>query len=141
MSTAVIVLIAIGVLAVVLALYFASRRQTAQKREDQRVIAAEHRQEAELNRLNADKESAIADEEAAAARRQAAEAEQRAHSAQIAQLRADAHAEHANELDPDADPGEKDFDERQEVFDGERDGPYAGERPPVSEPEPARRQG
>jgi FtsZ-interacting cell division protein ZipA len=141
MSTLVIVLIAIGVLAVLAALYFASRRQTAQKREDQRVIASEHRQEAELNRLDAEKESAIAEEQAAAARRQAAEAEQRAHSAQIAQLRADAHAEHAEDLDPDADPDRNDFDERQEVFDGERDGLYTGERPPVEEPEPARRQG
>jgi len=140
MSTAVIVLIAVGILAIVAVLYLASRRQAAQRREDERVIATEHREEAEVNRLAAEQESAIADEQAAAAKRQAAEAEQRAHSAQIAQLRADAHAEHADDLDPDADP-DQNFDERQEVFDGERDGLYTGERPPVNEPEPARRQG
>jgi hypothetical protein len=118
MSTEVIVLIAVGALVILAALYVASRRRTDQKQEDQRHIAWEHRQEAERNR---------------------ASAEERVHSAQLAQLQADAHADRARELDPDADP--QDFDERQEVFDGERDGLYTGERPPVEGPEPARRQG
>ena len=118
MSTEVIALIAVGVVIVVAALYVASSRQRAQRQEDQREIAWEHRQEAERNRVTA---------------------EERAHSAQVAQLQADAHADRARELDPDL--GERDFDERQEVFDGERDGLYTGERPPVNEPEPARRQG
>ena len=141
MSTAVIVLIALGVLAIVSALYLASRRQTAQRKEDQRLMASEHREEAERSRLSAEKESAVADEQAAAARKQAAEAEERARAAQLAQLEADAHLEHADELDPDADTDENNFDERHEVFDGERDGLYTGERPPTGEPEPARRQG
>jgi type II secretory pathway pseudopilin PulG len=118
MSTEVIVLIAVGALVIVAALWVLSGRRTAQKQEDQREIAWEHRQEAERNRISA---------------------EERAHSAQLAQLEADAHADRARELDPDT--GERDFGERQEVFDGERDGLYTGERPPVEEPEPARRQG
>ena len=154
MSTAVIILIAVGALAILVALYLASRRQAEQRREDKRLIATEHRDEAERNRLDAAKESAIADEEAAAARRQAAEAEQRAHSAQIAQLQADAHEEHAQEIDPDVsdteyvndtadvndtDGDDRDFDERHEMLDGEREGRYTGERPPVSDSEPSRR--
>ena len=111
------------------------------------MIASEHREEAERNRLNAEKESAIADEEAAAARRQAAEAEERAHSAQLAQLKADAHSEHAQKLDPDVsdsdasngDGSDQDFDEHDEVLDGEREELYTGEQPPVSDSEPARR--
>ncbi|MDX6588010.1 MAG: hypothetical protein QOI31_2483 [Solirubrobacterales bacterium] len=141
MSIEVIVLIAVGILVVVAGLYLASRQKAAQREEDERLIASEHREEAERSRLSAAKESAVADEQAAAARRQAAEAEERARTAQLAQLEADAHLEHADELDPEADTDDNDFEERQEVFDGERDGLYTGERPPVNEPEPARRQG
>ena len=119
MSTAVIILIAVAVVALAVGVYVASRRHRAQQRMDEQVLAWEHRQEAERNRVSA---------------------EERAHSAQLAQLQADAHADRARELDP-RDVGDRDFDERHEVFDGERDGLYTGERPPVNEPEPARRQG
>lgn len=139
MSTAVIILIAVGAVAILAAIFVATRKRATQRREDERLIALEHQEEAKRNRLDAQKESAIADEEAAMARRQAAEAEHRAHSAQLAKQRADAHAEHAQELDPDAEADE-DFDERHEVFDGEREGLYTGERPPAHDAEPAQRQ-
>ena len=42
MSTAVIILIAVVVVAIAIALYMANRRKSEQKREDRRVIAAEH---------------------------------------------------------------------------------------------------
>ena len=110
MSTAVVVLVAVGVLAVFVALYL-KRRQSAQLREDQRQIAQEHRNEAERH----------------------------AHSAQLAQVEADAHADRARELDPDL--GDRQSDERQEEFGHEREGLHTAERPPDSErePEPARR--
>jgi hypothetical protein len=138
MSTAVIILIALGVLVILAAIYMASRRQVTQRREDERLIASEHREEAERNRLDAAKESAIAEEEAARAKRQAAEAEQRAQSAQLAENRADAHEEQARELDPDLD--NRELDDRDEASDGEREGLYTGEHPPErsSETEPAR---
>ena len=63
-------------------------------------------------------------------------------------IQADAHSEHAQKLDPDAsdtdgasnrDASEQNFDEHDEVLDGEREGLYTGEPPPVSDSEPARR--
>ena len=105
MSTAVVVLIAVGVLAVFVVLYL-TRRQSAKQREDQRLIAREHQNEAERH----------------------------AHSAQQAQVQADAHADRARELDPDL--GDRQFDDRDEAFDGEREAPSTGEQPPEREREP-----
>ena len=105
MSTAVVVLIAVGVLAAFVVLYL-TRRQSAKQREDQRLIAREHRQEAERH----------------------------AHSAQLAQVEADAHAERARELDPDL--GDRQDDESHESFDDDREGLYTSEEPPEREREP-----
>jgi len=101
MSTVAIVVIAVVAILILVAIFMANSRKQTQKREDQRVIASEHRQEAEMTRLSAEKESAAAEEQAAAARRQAAEAEERARLANQTRAEADAHEEHAREIDPD----------------------------------------
>jgi len=81
--------------------YSAYRRRHTQQLEDRRHVAAEHREEAESRRIAADKQEAAADEQAAIARRQAAEAEERARQASETRTAADAHEEHAREVDPD----------------------------------------
>jgi|GEM_PF-5654189 len=106
MGTVAIVLIAIGIIILLAFLWAANRRRQAAQLEERRQVASVHREEADSQRITADKEAAAADEQAAAARRQAAEAEERARVAQDTRATATAHAEHAEQIDPDADDRE-----------------------------------
>jgi FtsZ-interacting cell division protein ZipA len=101
-STIAVVLIVIGAVIVIALLAAALKGARERKLEDRRAIAGEHREEAKLRQLEADKEAASADEQAARARREAAEAESRSRAAERERERARGHVEHAVEIDPDS---------------------------------------
>jgi FtsZ-interacting cell division protein ZipA len=103
MSTIAIVLIVIGAVIVIGLIATALSRARRRRLEDRRQIASEHREEATSHRLRAEKEAAAADEQGARARREAAEAQERSRAAERQQETARAHAQHATEIDPDAE--------------------------------------
>jgi FtsZ-interacting cell division protein ZipA len=109
MSTALIILIAIGVIVLLAALYMASRKRAEQRREDEREIARAHRREGE----------------------------ERAREAQMAEREAQAHFEQAEKVDPDA--RSEDANGSRELREEERHDLHAGERQPASDTEFARR--
>ena len=110
MSTLAIVLIVIGALILIALLARTLTRARNRKLDDRRQIAAEHREEATSRRLKAEREAAAADEQSARARRQAAEAEERSRAAATEREAAQAHTEHASEIDPDGQPEQTDSD-------------------------------
>jgi hypothetical protein len=80
MSTVAVIIIVIAVIVALALIYSAIQRKQAQRHlEDRRHVAAAHRDEAEA----------------------------REREAQEARAAADAHAEHAREIDPDAEPAER----------------------------------
>jgi hypothetical protein len=92
----------IGAVIVIALLASALKKSRDRKLDDRRQIAHEHREEAAVRQLEAEKEAARADEQGARARREAAEAASRSRAAEGERETARAHTERAAEVDPDA---------------------------------------
>lgn len=101
MDTAVIVAIVVAAVLVIAVLIVVSRSRAKRVTEERRVEAGEHRDEARIQHLEADRSAAEAEERSARAKREAAAAEQQSLEAEQRRGKAVASEERARDLDPD----------------------------------------